>query len=255
MATTASAYIHHHLQHWQATVPGGWVINLDTILLSTGLAVLFWLIMRMVVLRFSIEKPTKTQIVVEELVVFVRQQVGGNLPPELLSSVGALALTVFAWVFLMNCMDLVPVDLLPVLAMALGSEYFRPVPTADLNVTFALSIGVMLVVYVHAFRANGILGWLRETLSQPFGWYLFPVNVIKHLITDLAKVISLSLRLFGNLYGGELIFILIAGLVPYALQAVPYWGWMTLHLLIVTLQAFIFMILSVIYIALARQGH
>lgn len=247
---TSSDYIAHHLVHWQWKTSVG-VFNVDTILFSLVLGVGFFLWMSWVVSRFSIRQPGRGQLCAEWLIGFVESQVGNNVPPKDVALVGSVALTVFVWIFLMNTMDLIPVDLFPQGAKLLGVEYLRVVPTADMNATFALSIMVVFLSYVHGVKSLGWLGWLKHWLFEPFGPYLFPINVIKHVINDFSRIVSLSLRLFGNMYSGELVFILIAGLVPYSVNWVAYWPWLAFHLLVVSLQAFIFMVLSIIYISMA----
>jgi len=171
-----------------------------------------------------------------------------------------LAITIFVWVFLMNAMDLIPVDFLPETAKVAGVEYLKVVPTTDLNLTFGMSFTVFLMMLAFNFKFKGVGGFLKEALTVPFGKYLFPVNLLFRIIEDIAKPISLALRLFGNMYAGEMVFILLA-----VLMGVSYWwipagavlslGWALFHILIITLQAFVFMMLTVVYMSMAAEHH
>jgi F-type H+-transporting ATPase subunit a len=166
--------------------------------------------------------------------------------------IAPLALTIFCWVFLWNFMDLIPVDLLPAIASLLGIHYMRVVPSADLNATFGLSMTVFALLIFYSFKIKGAGGVAKEFFGHPFGYALFPVNVILNFVELVAKPISLSLRLFGNLYAGEMIFILIA-LLPWWIQFTLGWPWAVFHLLIITLQAFIFMVLTIVYLSMAHE--
>jgi F-type H+-transporting ATPase subunit a len=169
--------------------------------------------------------------------------------------VAPLALTVFVWIFLMNLMDLVPVDLIPRLFHLVGVPYMKVVPSTDVNVTFGLALSVFFLVFYYSFKVKGIGGTLGELAFQPFGPKLFFVNLPLEIVSMLSKPLSHSLRLFGNLFAGELIFILIAGLLPFYLQwalAVP---WAIFHILVITLQAYIFMMLTIVYLSMAHEQH
>jgi F-type H+-transporting ATPase subunit a len=168
--------------------------------------------------------------------------------------IAPLALTIFCWVFLWNLMDLVPVDLLPEIAAVLGIPYLKVVPSTDLNATFALSLSVIFLMYYYSLKVKGVVGFSKEILFHPFGKYFVPFNILLRIVEDLAKPISLALRLFGNLYAGELIFILIA-LLPWWLQWTLGLPWAIFHLLIITLQAFIFMVLTIVYLSMAHEDH
>lgn len=256
---SASEYIQHHLHHWQWALPVGdgasrfWTVNVDTLLVSWvlggGLLLLFVWAAR----RATAGVPRRLQSAIESLVLFADQQVKETFHVED-RWVGAMALTIFCWVFLMNLMDLVPVDALPRLAGVLGVGYFRAVPTADLNLTLALSLSVFVMILVYSLRFKGLLGFLKEMTCHPFGPYLVPVNLIFKLIEECAKPVSLALRLFGNLYSGELIFILIA-VMPWWCQWPVGGVWAVFHILIIVLQAFIFMMLSIVYLSMAREHH
>lgn len=260
----AAQYIAHHLTHLSLNLQtmriggesGFWTLNLDTLLVSIVLGAAFLMVFRYVAKRMLIEKPGKLQLLIEMIMEFVdntcRETFRADSPV-----IAPLALTVFIWVFLMNFMDLLPVDLLPRLMEMLGMPYFRAVPTADPNLTFSLSITVFLLIIAYNLKAKGVLGLGKEMLTMPFGnkFYLYPINVIFRLIEECVKPISLSLRLFGNLFAGELIFILIAAMLPWYLQW-PFGGiWAIFHILIIILQAFIFMMLTVVYLSIANEKH
>jgi len=185
--------------------------------------------------------------------------------------IAPLALTIFCWVFLMNFMDLLPVDLMPWVARAIGVDYLKVVPSTDLNATFALSLSVFGLILFYNVKIKGPGQFFKEACSVPFGPALFPVNLFFRVIEEVAKPISLGLRLFGNLYAGELVFILIAvftygqtlgstwqgagGILAFLLQVVLGLIWAIFHLLIITLQAFIFMILTIVYLSMAHESH
>lgn len=197
--------------------------------------------------------PGKLQNLIEVLVEFVDKQVKDTFHGRS-KFIAPLALTIFVWVFLMNFMDLIPVDLLPWIASFFGIHHLRAVPTTDLTTTFAMSISVFFIVYFYSFYVKGPKGVFLEYFAKPFGIYFFPFNFIMHVIEDLAKPISLSLRLFGNLFSGELIFILIA-LLPWWLQWTLGGVWTLFHVVIITLQSFVFMVLTIVYLSLACEDH
>lgn len=256
----STQYIKHHLVHLQYDMTtqqlgngGFWTLNLDTIFFSVLMGLAF-LIPFSIAARFArLENPSRTQNIVEILVNYVNQQIKENLYIED-ATIGALGLTIFVWVFMMNFMDLIPVDLFPQIAHHMGIPYLRVVPTADINLTFALSSSVIFLVYYYGAVFNGILGLTYEILSEPFGIFLFPLNLIKHILSDGGKAISLALRLYGNIYAGEIIFILIA-LSPAYLQWMFAGAWLGFHLFVITIQAFIFMMLTIVYISLMRHEH
>ncbi|HLF97576.1 MAG TPA: F0F1 ATP synthase subunit A, partial [Methylococcaceae bacterium] len=169
--------------------------------------------------------------------------------------IAPLALTIFCWVFLMNTMDLLPVDLLPGIGELIGLKYLRVVPSADLNATFAMSISVFFLILFYNVKIKGVTGFGKELLFHPFNhWALIPFNLLLNVVEYLAKPISLGLRLFGNMYAGEMIFLLIA-LLPWYVQPLLSFPWAVFHILIITLQAFIFMVLTVVYLSLAHEDH
>lgn len=262
-------YIKHHLTH-NTTEVFGQGFHFDTWAVSLVLGLLFLLWFGLAARRATPGVPSKGQAFVEMILEFVDGQVKDTFHGNR-GSVTPLALTIFMWVVFMNTMDLLPLDLPGTLVTAAhGAEaahhtYFRVVPTADLNTTFALSVSVFFVLIGHALAAKGGLGFGKELLTAPFhahGWMkypLVPVNLVMNIIEWLVKPISLAMRLFGNMYGGELVFMLIAGLMTSWITFVPgvvfNAAWAIFHILIILLQAFIFMILTVVYIAGAREGH
>lgn len=249
----ARDYVLHHLTH--LTVGEGfWTLNIDTLVVSwiLGIAFLgaFWLAAR----RATTGVPTGFQNAVEALIDFI-----DNLTKDTFHGarhfIAPLALTVFVWVFLWNLMDLIPVDLFPhLMKQVFGLEYLRIVPSADLNATFGLSLSVFALIIIYGIKGKGAGGYLKEFFTHPFGPWLFPANLILNVVETLAKPVSLALRLFGNLYAAELIFMLIA-LLPAWVQFIPGGAWAIFHVLVVPLQAFIFTVLTVVYIALAYEKH
>lgn len=261
---TAVEYIQHHLGYW--TVAN---VHLDTILVSWfcgGIILLLGLWLRK---RLTADTPNGVQNAVETVVEFVNDQ-AKSLFPRADPLVGPLALTIFLWVFVMNFMDLIPVDLLPLTASWIGanvfgvdphSVYFRSVPTAGLATTFAMALTVFALSIFYGIRSKGMGGYLKGYMTHPFGIYLAPINVLMSLVEEIAKPLSLALRLFGNLFAGELVFMLIA-LVGFSwfmlpAQLVLGWMWTVFHLLIILIQAFIFMLLSVVYLAMqtSEEAH
>ncbi len=261
MALTSTEYIQHHLTNlvfnlhdFTFTQGGFWTLNLDTLFFSLVLGSTFCFLFWSAARKASSGVPGGWQNFVEVMVEFVDSQVkdcfhGKN---EL---IGPMALTIFIWVFLMNFMDLIPVDLLPKLGGYLGLHHLRVVPTTDLNLTFALSISVFILIVYYSIKVKGLGGFVKELTLQPFNHPLMiPFNFVLEGVSLIAKPISLALRLFGNLYAGELIFILIA-LLPWWMQWPLGWAWAIFHILIITLQAFIFMVLTIVYLSLAHESH
>lgn len=266
-APSPTQYIQHHLQNWTADLGEGgfWTLNIDSVFYAVVLGLAFVTLFRMVAKRASSGVPGRLQNFIEMIVEFVDQQVKDSFHGRN-PMIAPMALTIFCWVFLMNFMDLIPVDLLPALWAAGGVEYNRVVPSADLNVTFGLSITVFLLVIYYSIKIKGAGGFAKELLTQPFGPWLFPINFVLKAVEEIAKPVSLALRLFGNLYAGELIFILLAlftlgaglsaSMLPLAIgQFLLALAWAIFHLLIITLQAFIFMVLTIVYLSLAHEEH
>jgi F-type H+-transporting ATPase subunit a len=271
-ALTAGDYIIHHLQHLQVG-SGFWTFNVDSIFWSVVTGLLGTLFLLSVARKVSSGVPGRMQAAVEFLVEMVDSQAKAIVHnAESRKLVAPLALTVFVWIFLMNAMDLLPVDLIPaiwhVAGPAVGApDYMRVVPTADLSVTMALSITVLLICIFYNIKIKGAGGWVHELLSAPFGaaWYLAPFNLLMQVIEFIAKTVSHGMRLFGNMYAGELIFMLIALMggawfsslgIPLAIgHVIAGSAWAIFHILIITLQAFVFMMLTLVYVGQAHDAH
>ncbi len=257
---TTGQYIQHHLEHLTLNLKtftiggeggGFWTLNLDTLIVSALLGLIIFGGLRFIATRLT-EIPGKLQNMTEIVLEFV-----GNAVQDVFhhktTFIPALALTIFLWVFAMNAMDLLPVDLIPRLLKPFGVPYFKSVPTADPNATFAMSFSVFAMIVIFNLRAKKHL-LLKEMLVFPFGPYMFPVNFVFRLIEECVKPLSLALRLFGNMFAGELIFILIA-IMPWWVQWAPGGIWAVFHILVITLQAFLFMMLTIIYLSMAQEGH
>ncbi len=250
---TSSEYIQHHLAHltWGE---GFWSINIDSILIALTVGLLFVLGFHYAARKATSGVPGKWQCLVEMIVGFVDTQVRDSFHGNN-TWLAPLALTIFVWVFLMNFIDLLPVDLIPMAAQAVGVGYFRAVPTADINVTLGMSLTVFCIIIFSNIHAKGVKGFAKDVANHPFGPKLMPFNIVMRIVEELAKPTSLALRLFGNLYAGELIFILIAALVPWMFQWTLGGIWAIFHILVITLQAFIFMMLTIVYISMAHENH
>ena len=272
-APTAGEYIVHHLQHLQnhkqTAVVDFTVFNLDSIFWAVLLGVLVSFFLRRAAKTATPGVPGRFQAAVEILVEMVDNQAKGIVHnAQSRKLVAPLALTVFVWIFVMNAMDLLPVDLLPKITEMMGIHYQRVVPTADLSVTMGLSLSVLLICLVYNVKIKGAGGWIHELFSAPFGdkWFLYPVNLAMQIIEFVAKTVSHGMRLFGNMYAGELIFMLIAlmggafawnatgiGLAIGHIIAGTVWA--IFHILIITLQAFVFMMLTLVYVGQAHDAH
>lgn len=273
-APTPGEYIVHHLHHLQNDKQTGVVdfsvINLDSVFFTILLGALgcwaLWLAAR----KATSGVPGRFQAAVEILVEMVESQAKGIVHnAQSRKLVAPLALTVFIWIFLLNAMDLLPVDLLPWIGEhVFGLPYLRVVPTADLSITMALSIGVLIVCLVYNVKIKGAGGWVHELFAAPFGdkWYLYPINFLMQIIEFVAKTVSHGMRLFGNMYAGELIFLLIGlmggawalsgtGIALFLGHIVAGSVWAIFHILIITLQAFVFMMLTLVYVGQAHDKH
>ena len=271
-APSATEYIVHHLTHLstakQKSIVDFSVINVDTVIFSVLCLVGTLLLLRAAARRASAGVPGRFQAFVEMLVEMVEEQSKSIVHGDR-TFIAPLALTVFVWIIIMNAVDLIPVDLLPWIAHnVFHIEYLRPLPTADLNGTIGMSFGVLLLMLYYGVKIKGFGGFVHELFAAPFGdkWYLYPFNFGLNLIEYLAKMVSLGMRLFGNMYAGELLFFLIALLGGYfalsgsgILMAIGHviagTAWLMFHILIVLLQAFIFMMLTMVYIGQAHEGH
>jgi F-type H+-transporting ATPase subunit a len=275
---TPGEYVQHHLQHLQNTKQVGpvdfSVVNYDSLFFSITLGVLVCWVLWLAARKATSGVPGRFQAAVEFLVEMVDSQAKGIVHnAQSRKFVGPLALTVFLWVFMMNAMDLLPVDLIPQIwhtaGPALGmKDYMRVVPTADLSITMGLSVTVLLICLYYNVKIKGLGGWIHELFTAPFGnhFLLWPVNFAMQMIEFVAKTVSHGMRLFGNLYAGELIFILIAlmggawtlsatGISLFIGHLVAGTVWAIFHILIITLQAFVFMMLTLVYIGQAHDHH
>lgn len=259
---TPSQYIAHHLEHLSYNFKTGqwvndgsfWVLNVDSMLIAWVLGFAFLFLFRFVAIRMTAGVPGKCQNFVESIVEFVQGLVKESFHGDS-ALVAPLSLTIFIWVFLMNFMDLLPIDIIPRVTGLFGAEHFKVVPTADPYMTFGLSISIFLLIIFYNFKVKGAKGVLKESLTAPFGPWLFPINLAFRLVEECVKPLSLSLRLFGNMFAGELIFILIAALLPWWTQWLPGGIWAIFHILIITIQAFIFMMLTIVYMTMAHEQH
>ena len=271
---TSDAYIQHHLQNLQVCkIDDEWVwnhcagnpmaINVDSMFWSLLLGIVFIWTFRSVAKKSSSGRPGKFQAFVEIVVDFIDSSVKDTFHGKS-SLIAPLALTIFMWVFLMNMMDLVPVDWIPGIAGMVGIPYMKVVPTTDVNITFGMSISVFDLIIFYTIKSKGIGGFIGELTLHPIAPptkgagliaapFIIAFNFVLESVALLAKPLSLSLRLFGNMFAGELIFILIALLGVWQLPL--HFGWAVFHILIVTLQAFIFMMLTVVYLTLAMEEH
>jgi F-type H+-transporting ATPase subunit a len=272
-APTATEYIVHHLTHLSAGkqkfIVDFSVVNIDTIFFSVACLALTLFILYRAAQRATPGVPGRFQAFVEMIVEMVEEQSKSIVHGDR-SFIAPLAITVFIWIFMMNAIDLIPVDLFPWIALhVFGIHYLRPLPTADVNGTIGMSLGVLLLMIYYGIKIKGLGGWLHELFTAPFGAHplLWPFNFLLNLIEYLAKMVSLGMRLFGNMYAGELLFFLIAllggtwafradGSLLLALgQILAGTAWWLFHVLIITLQAFIFMMLTLVYIGQAHEGH
>lgn len=264
-------YLQHHLQNLcvgdcdSNAIINFKALHLDTVFFSFLLAAIIVFFAWRLGRRVTDGTPGGFQNAVEAITEFVNQQVAGSFKVHN-PLIGPLAFTVFVWVFLMNCMDLVPVDLLPTIAYGLGVDYLKVVPTTDISVTLGMAFCVFALTIYYNIKVKGPLGYVKMFLFHPFGKFLVPFNVIMTVIEEIAKPLSLGLRLFGNLFAGELVFLLIAliggalgvglaALFWIPLQVVFDMAWLAFHILVVTLQAFIFMVLTIVYLGMAHEKH
>ena len=283
---TSSEYIQHHLTNmtygkspdgtWklaetaeEAKEMGFTAIHLDSMGWSIGLGIVFCLLFWMVAKAANAGIPSKFQAAIEMIIEFVDSSVRDTFHGKS-RLIAPLALTIFVWIFLMNTMDLIPVDFIPYTAQLIGAHvfgmdphhvYFKIVPTTDPNVTLGMALSVFALTIFYSIREKGLVGFGAEFALNPFNpsnpflkALLIPVNILLELVTFIARPISLALRLFGNMYAGELIFILIA-LLPFWVQWALSVPWAIFHILVITLQAFIFMMLTIVYMSMASEKH
>jgi len=260
----ATSYIQHHLTFLTTAGESGgfWAVNVDTVVTSIILGVLAFGFLWSVTRKATAGVPSKTQAFVELTIDFVNEQVKGIFHGEL-KTVAPLALTVFVWVLFMNAMDFLPIDIMGLFyEHVLHQHAWRGVPTADVNTTFALSLSVFALMIFYSIKVKGLGGWIHELFCSPFGAnpLLWPFNLLFNLVEYLSKPLSHSLRLYGNMYAGEIIFMLLGlwaatGVVGSLVGGVLHLGWSIFHILIVVLQAYIFMMLTIVYISMAHEHH
>ncbi len=239
----------------EAVDMGFWAFNLDTIGWSVFLGLVFCFFFGRAAKLATTGVPSGMVNFIETIVEFVDKSVKDTFHGKN-NLIAPLSLTIFVWIFLMNLMDLVPVDWLPQVAALISGDphfYFKVVPTTDPNTTFAMSLSVFVLIVFYSIKVKGVGGFLKELAFQPFGKWMLPFNLVMEVIQLLAKPVSLALRLFGNLYAGELIFILIALLGYWQLPA--HFVWAVFHILVIVLQAFIFMMLTIVYLSMAHEDH
>src|SRR4051812_990821 len=264
-APTGSEYIVHHLANLTHG-HGFWTVNVDSIFFSVLLGVLFTGSFYIAARKATSGVPGKFQSFVEVMVEFVDTQVRDSFHGTS-KLIAPLALTIFCWILLFNIMDIVPLDLFPLIVKQAGLEHLKIVPSTDLNITLGMSIGVFLIMMFYSFKIKGFRGFSWELLTHPFGKWMMPFNLLLNLIEHLARPVSLGLRLYGNLYAGEMIFLLLAVLGgSFAITSFGGIGgaigqlllgvvWACFHILVIPLQAFIFMVLTIVYLAQAHETH
>ncbi|SDH03013.1 F0F1 ATP synthase subunit A [Nitrosomonas sp. Nm132] len=262
---TPTSYITHHLTNLTKSVGEEpfWTLHVDTLVMSVILGVLgmgfLWLIVR----RATPGVPTKRQAFVELLVEFVDFEVKNTFHGNRHTFIAPAALTIFVWVLLLNMMDFLPIDIMAwIYEHVFGLHNWRSVPTTDVNTTFALALSIWLLMIFFNIQVKGLGGWMHELFCTPFGKnpILWPLNLLFNLIEYVSKPLSHSLRLFGNIYAGEIIFLLLGmwaatGVTGSFFSVILSVGWLIFHILIVALQAFIFMMLAVVYLSMAHESH
>jgi len=269
-------YIRHHLTNlvlgkvdgeWtiaqsavEASEMGFWRYHIDSLGWSIGLGILFCLVFRRVAVGAKIRQPGRLQIFIEIIVDFIQKEVTQSFHKKN-KLIAPMCLTLFVWIFLMNLMDLIPIDWIPHAAYLMGIPYMKIVPSTDLNITLGLSVGVLFAIIGFSIHAKGVSGFVGDLTMMPFASKstigkiaLFPANLLLETVGLLTKPVSLAFRLFGNMYAGEMIFILI-GLVPFYAQWALSVPWAIFHILVITLQAYIFMVLSLVYLSMAVEEH
>ncbi len=275
---TGAGYINHHLTNltygkfpdgsWgfahgaeEAASMGFMAIHVDSMMWSLGLGIVMFLIFRSVAKGFSTDKPSKVQCFVESIFEMAQDSKDSTFTKQAKNEwIAPMALTIFVWVFFMNLMDLLPVDWLPEALKIAGFEYMKIVPSTDVNVALGTALAVFIMIIYYSLKVKGPVEFGKELSLQPFGKWLLPFNLLLELVGLLAKPLSLGLRLFGNMYAGELIFILIAMMYSAGwglglLGGFAQLGWAIFHILVITLQAYIFMMLTIVYLSQAHEHH
>ncbi len=275
---TSAGYINHHLTNltygrfpdgsWgfahgaqEAASMGFMAIHVDSMVWSLGLGMIMFIVFRSIAKGFSADKPSKLQCFIETLFDVAQDSKDSTFTKQAKNEwIAPMALTVFVWVFFMNLMDLIPVDWIPELFVAMGVEYMKIVPSTDVNIALGTALAVFIMIIYYSLKVKGPVEFTKELTLQPFGKWMIPFNFLLETVALLAKPLSLGLRLFGNMYAGELIFILIAtmysaGYFIGALGGVAQLGWAIFHILVITLQAYIFMMLTIVYLSQAHEHH
>ena len=278
-ALTGAGYINHHLTnltygkfpdgHWgfahgaeEAASMGFMAIHVDSMAWTLGLALIMMFVFRQIAKKFSVDKPSKVQCAVESLFELAQNSKDSTFTKHAKNDyIAPMALTVFVWIFLMNLMDLIPVDWIPyVFEHFLHVPYMKIVPSTDVNIALGSALAVFIMILYYSLKIKGPIAFGKELTTIPFGPKLFPVNMVLETVGLLAKPLSLGLRLFGNMYAGELIFILIAMMYSAGyglgfLGGFAQLGWAIFHILVITLQAYIFMMLTIVYLSQAHETH
>ncbi|VFP78383.1 ATP synthase subunit a [Candidatus Erwinia haradaeae] len=267
ISTSPKEYITHHLEHLRINlnnlkvmhsndeITTFWILNIDSIFFSVILGIFFLALFRYAAKFATTGVPGKLQACIELIIHFIDKNVREMYHGKS-TIIAPLSLTIFVWVFLMNLMDILPIDLLPSMGehVLFHLPALRIVPSADVNVTLSMAIGIFLLMLFYSLKIKGIRGFSTELIRKPFTHPIFiPINLILEGVSLLSKPISLGLRLFGNMYAGELIFILIAGLLPWWSQWLLSVPWAIFHILIISLQAFLFMVLTIVYLSMASE--
>ena len=261
-ALTPTSYIQHHLKNLTAQVGGDgpfWTINVDTFVTAVLMGLLivfaFWMATR----KATAGVPGKWQAFVEIMLEFVDKQARDTYHGTS-KLVTPIAITIFFWILMMNLLKMIPADFIAKPLELMGVHYWKPVPTADVNATLGMSFSVFFLMIFFALRAKGLGGLVHEFFTAPFGPWMFPANILLNIVELVSKPVSLAMRLFGNMYGGEIVFLLIwvlggVGIAGAIAAGVFGLGWMLFHLLVIPLQAFIFMMLSIVYLSLMEEHH
>jgi F-type H+-transporting ATPase subunit a len=265
-ALTPTGYIQHHLQNlslakvdqhfnmgWGIDELSFWNVHIDSLFFSALTGIIFLWVFRSVAKKATTGVPSRLQCAVEMVVEFVADNVKetfhGRNP-----LIAPLALTIFVWIILMNLMDLVPIDFLPYPAELMGIPYLKVVPSADVNITVSMALGVFALMIYYSIKVKGIGGFAKELALHPFNHPLMiPFNLLLEVVSLLAKPVSLGMRLFGNMFAGEVVFILCAAMLPWYLQWVGSLPWAIFHILVILIQAFVFMMLTIVYLSMAHE--
>jgi len=260
MISDAGGYIQHHLEHLHLNLHnftfsdgGFWTLNLDTFGVSVVVGILFLMLFRIAAKHVTYRTPGKLQAFVEIIIEFINKSVKEAFHGKS-NLIAPLACTIFVWIFLLNAMDLLPVDFLPKIFSLVGIKFFCSLPTDDMNMTFGLSLSVFFLIIFYSIKIKGFKIIAKESLFHPFGVWLMPANLFFKIVDEIVKPISLSLRLYGNMFAGELIFMLIA-LLPWWVQWTVGSIWAVFHILIITIQAFVFMMLTIVYLSMAHESE